>query len=170
MRFYGKKQLQFGYNRMSKKIQKMTSFLHVQEGGFLMEKTVNYNLNKPEPKDPLRVEDFNENSDAIDAALGALNERVYFGSWVGDGTKSRVIQLPFEPRFVLVMGHYYNSPTLYSAMNVLTQDRQYSINNYGCGSGSVDSGGLLEGDTITLGTLDLWNNRSGETVYYFAIK
>ena len=37
-----------------------------------MTKTNNYNLKKPEPTDPLRVADFNENADLIDAALGAL--------------------------------------------------------------------------------------------------
>ena len=41
-----------------------------------MEKTQNYNLNKPESTDPLRVADFNQNADKIDAALKDLNTAV----------------------------------------------------------------------------------------------
>ena len=41
-----------------------------------MQKTANYNLKKPESTDPLRVADFNENADIIDAALSSLNTTV----------------------------------------------------------------------------------------------
>ena len=41
-----------------------------------MEKTQYYNLNKPEVTDPLRVEDFNENADLIDAAIKAVEQAV----------------------------------------------------------------------------------------------
>ena len=41
-----------------------------------MTKTQNYNLNKPEVTDPLRLADFNENADKIDAALNSLNTAV----------------------------------------------------------------------------------------------
>lgn len=37
-----------------------------------MEKTTHYQLNKPEAADPLRLADFNENADKIDAALAAV--------------------------------------------------------------------------------------------------
>ena len=36
-----------------------------------MQKTTNYNLNKPETTDPMRLADFNENSEILDAALAA---------------------------------------------------------------------------------------------------
>lgn len=36
-----------------------------------MTKTQNYNLNKPETTDPMRLADFNENSEILDAALAA---------------------------------------------------------------------------------------------------
>ena len=38
-----------------------------------MQKTQNYNLNKPELTDPIRVADFNENAEIIDAALNGLH-------------------------------------------------------------------------------------------------
>ena len=41
-----------------------------------MEKTQYYNLNKPEVTDPLRVADFNENADLIDAAIKAVEQTV----------------------------------------------------------------------------------------------
>ena len=39
-----------------------------------MEKTTYYQLNKPEAADPLRVADFNENADKIDAALKQVDD------------------------------------------------------------------------------------------------
>ena len=46
------------------------------KGEMKFAKTQNYNLNKPEVTDPLRVDDFNANADMIDAALGALSTAV----------------------------------------------------------------------------------------------
>ena len=41
-----------------------------------MTKTNIYNLKKPEPTDPLRLEDFNENADILDGLLNSLNTAV----------------------------------------------------------------------------------------------
>ena len=49
-----------------------------------MTKTQNYNLNKPEASDPLRLADFNGNADAIDAALAGC-ARVECGTYNGVG-------------------------------------------------------------------------------------
>lgn len=40
-----------------------------------MQKTTNYSLKKPEPNDPLRLADFNENADIIDTAIKAVEQR-----------------------------------------------------------------------------------------------
>ena len=40
-----------------------------------MQKTKNYNLRKPEPRDYYNVEDFNNNMDAIDEKLGAIDKK-----------------------------------------------------------------------------------------------
>ena len=91
-----------------------------------MTKTNNYNLKKPEPTDPLRLEDFNENADLIDAALGgkanaadltALSQtvsalvqggvgRAAWGSYTGDGTYGKsaptVLDVRFTPVFAVI--------------------------------------------------------------------
>ena len=72
-----------------------------------MLKTENYNLNKPEGTDPLRLADFNQNSDIIDGALKNLSaERVITGSYTGDGADERIIDLPFTPKVVLLFVRY----------------------------------------------------------------
>ena len=79
-----------------------------------MQKTSNYNLKKPEPTDPLRVEDFNENADIIDAALAGLNTvvgnagncKIVTGSYVGTGTygadNSNSLSFDFVPKLIEV--------------------------------------------------------------------
>ena len=66
-----------------------------------MLKTENYQLNKPEPADPLRLADFNENADIIDAALGAV-PNIATGTYTGDGTANRTINLGFTPKAIFV--------------------------------------------------------------------
>ena len=79
-----------------------------------MTKTMNYNLNKPEADDPLRLADFNQNADIIDTALGVLTgrARVVVGSYIGDNTGKHTIPLEFTPRFVLVMSQLNDKPYL----------------------------------------------------------
>ena len=73
-----------------------------------MQKTTNYNLNKPEAGDALRVEDFNQNADIIDAALGqilslARVEQVKVGSFKGTGDSGRTVELGFTPKAIILM-------------------------------------------------------------------
>lgn len=66
-----------------------------------MTKTQNFNLLKPEPADPLRVEDFNENADIIDGVLNTLSTavpRIVTGTYTGDRAVSRTISLGFTPK------------------------------------------------------------------------
>ena len=96
-----------------------------------MTKTINYNLNKPEPNDPLRVADFNENADKIDAALGNLNTamgqmavpKMAVGTYKGTGeNKQQTIALGFRPKAVIAWGNKSDTlkpeTPLYSAMAV----------------------------------------------------
>lgn len=96
-----------------------------------MLKTENYNLNKPEPNDPLRLEDFNENSDLIDAALKSvqneaaagieqveakLSETILVGHYVGNATDNELsdrqtIDLGFQPRLLIVRDTAYKGST-----------------------------------------------------------
>ena len=85
-----------------------------------MLKTENYNLNKPEVTDPLRLADFNQNSDLIDAAIKAAEQTAMaaysadnapwvMGSFSIAGTlwETPAVTFNFEPRAVFIFG--YNS-------------------------------------------------------------
>lgn len=131
-----------------------------------MEKTANFNLNKPEPSDPLRLEDFNVNSDIIDAALGELSAaRIYIGSFVGNGASSRTIQLPWKPKFALVLGHYNSSGALY----VLVEGYcLYYYIDYWTDSTTGKSTLFLKDSTLVID--DDYRNVSGKTVYYILVR
>lgn len=64
--------------------------------------TPNLNLNQWEPNDPVIRQDFNADNAKIDAAVAAKAELV-FGTYVGDGTSNRTIQLGFTPRAVFLI-------------------------------------------------------------------
>ena len=79
-----------------------------------MTKTANYNLNKPEAGDPIRVADFNANADMIDAALNGLNSamgqmavpKIAVGTYDGTGqNKTQSITLEFRPKAVIAWGN-----------------------------------------------------------------
>ena len=89
-----------------------------------MEKTQYYNLNKPEETDPLRLEDFNENADLIDAALNELNSvmgqmavpKIAVGTYTGNGSASaKTITVGFAPKMVLVWGDWSDDYSTYHA-------------------------------------------------------
>lgn len=74
-----------------------------------MEKTENFNLNRWEPADEIRVEDFNDNSDKIDEALAKLTAgmpKIVCGTYTGNGAASQTIELGFTPKAVLVVTTY----------------------------------------------------------------
>lgn len=65
-------------------------------------RTEQYGLHLWEPGDDFLREEFNENARAIEAALEGKLEAV-FGSYLGDGTDGRVIDLGFDPRCVILV-------------------------------------------------------------------
>lgn len=106
-----------------------------------------------------------------DTAVAALEARPYFGSWVGDGTASRVIQLPFAPRLLMVLGYLYTSSTSQQAVIILhTQDCGYRIASSGTSFSSQEAGGILDGNLFRLGSNAAYHNYSGKTTYYIALK
>ena len=89
-----------------------------------MTKTEHYNLNKPEAGDPLRLADFNANSDIIDGALSNLNTalgqmavpKIAVGSYTGDGTTAGMeITVGFAPKMVLVWCNWSDDYSTYNA-------------------------------------------------------
>ena len=95
-----------------------------------MKKTTHYQLNKPESGDPLRLADFNQNSDILDAALNNLNAalggkaeqsalaavtaaapKIAVGSYVGTGTwgagSPNSLTFDFVPKLIAISGPIY---------------------------------------------------------------
>ena len=86
-----------------------------------MQRTANYNLNKPEAGDPLRLADFNANADIIDGALknqandlavlsttvaGKGNCKIAVGSYAGTNKYGSAnptkLEVGFAPKLVLI--------------------------------------------------------------------
>ena len=70
------------------------------------EKTTNYGLHKWAAEDRVLREEFNQNSDKIDAALnGMLTSipRVAVGTYAGDGVSGRFVPLSFTPKAVFIL-------------------------------------------------------------------
>ena len=117
-----------------------------------MTKTANYKLNKPESTDPIRVTDFNANADIIDGVLKNLSaERVVVGSYTGDGTAERIIDLPFTPKVVVLFTRFGHS-TVYEQLYVLTNEFRFSISNSFTGFSTLSAGDFLENGLKVGGT------------------
>ena len=137
-----------------------------------MEHTSNYNLSQWAGDDRILREDFNADNAKIEAALDLLSaDKIYFGSWTGDGKANRTIQLPFAPRFILVLGVYYSGSGSYSPLITLaTQETQRCIDNTSAHFQNKDIGGVLSGNLFQLGGNAPYNNAKGVTVHYLALK
>lgn len=135
-----------------------------------MNKTENYQLNQWDKTDRIQMEDFNADNAKIEAALELLSaDKIYFGSWTGDGTANRAIQLPFAPRFILVLGVYYsNGPR--ALITLATQETQRCIDNSSAYYQNAAIGGALNGDVFQLGQNSDYNNTSGYICHYLALK
>ena len=133
-----------------------------------MTKTQNYNLNKPEGGDPLRLADFNQNSDILDAALsnlnvamGALNyDHIVTGSFSGTGVAGRTVELGVTPKFVLLMTKFDNE--VGASITICTDSFGGHINGYGVG--------LNDSRTVTNGVYisSTTNNSKVNPNYYVA--
>ena len=135
-----------------------------------MQKTQNYNLNKPEAGDPLRLADFNQNSDILDAALKNLSaERVITGSYTGDGASERIIDLPFTPKMVLLFVQYGNNAAN-KQMYVLTEPFQFYFSSSGSNgfTNNVNSGCALLENGLKVGGVS--GNYKDMTNHYIAIQ
>ena len=66
-----------------------------------MTQTTNFHLNQWSPEDYVRRTDFNTDNLKIDTALGNMAQ-VVLGSYTGDGTTLRTVELGFTPRAVYV--------------------------------------------------------------------
>ena len=125
-----------------------------------MDYTQNLHLPQWEETDRIHHDDFNDAFAAIDAAA----DKLYFGSYVGDGETNRTIQLPFAPRLALVFGHYQNSSQFY----VCLPDTCCEIARESCTYG-YSAYFYLQGSSL-ISTNANWSNVNGKTVYYVLVK
>ena len=80
-----------------------------------MNKTPNYQLNQWDKSDRIQMEDFNADNAKIEAALETI-PKVTYGTYLGNGAESRMIEIGFMPKLVYVCptkGFTYYSSGLY---------------------------------------------------------
>lgn len=130
-----------------------------------MNQTTNFGLNQWSSTDRIQMEDFNADNAKIDAALAGLSgDRIYIGSYVGDGTDSRVIQLPFAPQLAIVFGHISSN----SAISILANTFGFEITKDSCSS-SAAFDLLLSGNTFTVRSRN-WHNNVDTTIHYILVR
>lgn len=146
-----------------------------------MQKTLHYELKKPEITDPLQVADFNENSDLIDAALGAMaasisNCRVAYGSYSGTneyGAESPVtLSFDFKPLLVVVSDDKYG--TFPSNPMVLSFGQSVGLSVCGLQNDSVESVMSVSWGSNSVSWYNaskaIWqNNGANHTYHYVAL-
>ena len=138
-------------------------------------KTTNLNLHSWVGSDPFRMNEFNENFAAIDAAVGGKAEQsavmalqaaaaaagncnIAVGSYTGNGQSTRTIPLPFTPKLMLMMGYTGN----YGALFFLTQEITYIDT---ASSTTLFQGeAALSGDQLLLKTVSA--NTNAKNYYY----
>lgn len=152
-------------------------------------KTAFLGLNKWLGSDKPKMEDFNSDNQKIDNAIKAHQEDLslhltpqqkdwvatpfVIGSYVGNGQVQRIIDLGFNPRFLVVLGHEM-SPFEYSSLLIHT----HQFMAVACGAGCTLGIALVEGGFKVYqslagpsdGTTSIQLNVSGITYHYFAVR
>ena len=126
-------------------------------------KTSNLNLHSWVAEDAFKRAEFNENFAAIDAAVGELRDSIIAGTYTGDGTEDREINLGFRPRAVLLTskdGYIRDNQNHYYGGLVLD-------NSNGYGLYISDSGFTLYGSRARSYS---YTNVSGCAYHYIAIR
>ena len=142
-----------------------------------MTKTMNYNLNKPEATDPLRLADFNGNADIIDTALAGC-ARVECGTYTGTHTygssSPNTLTFGIAPKIVFVFtvsteyGSMANTAYTGNAMgenNVVFYYGGSKYLTYSSGTGLTHY--TLSGNTLTwYNTQSAWLQLNGNNTTY----
>ena len=106
--------------------------------------------------------EFNDAHEKIDAALASASaDRVFVGSYTGNGQNSRTIQLPCTPKLLVVFGSINGN----TALGLYTQQASRFLTSGDCGESDYDL--ALEGSTVQIRN-KAWHNASGNTVTYIA--
>ena len=129
-----------------------------------MNETVNLHLPQWEATDRIHHDDFNDAFAAIDTAVAASgNCHIYTGSYEGDGTSGRTIDLGFTPKLLIVFGYYGESNKV--AILFLTQNGQRHV---ATGTTTIETGyTTLNGSRLTF-SAGIYGNVRDTTNYYIA--
>ena len=127
--------------------------------------TANYGLSQWEAGDQVLRADFNADNAKIDAALNELaQERICMGSFVGDGTNGRVVELPFTPKLVLLLGHYSSGTE--TLMGVVTADACRILWGVNSSQSMYETQYVKIGEKQLTFSLNTVCNSTGRTTYY----
>ena len=96
-------------------------------------KTTTYELNQWAASDPVLRADFNADNEKLDTALSALQGRVRYGTFTGNGSGSRTMDLGFTPTILIMMSQSS------SGCIISITSATYSYYIYGGGAGMSDS-------------------------------
>ena len=128
--------------------------------------TTNYGLHQWEASDNFLRTDFNTDFGIIDQILGELSGCLVIGSYTGDGTGDRAIDLGFRPRILLLSGRFGGPPHLYSQLSVHFGDYAHAINSDGAGAGNSSVTVTDQGFQVKNG----YHNVEGYPEHYLAVK
>ena len=126
-----------------------------------MNYTQNYQLPQWEKDDRIMMADFNESNQKIEAAINSKCE-IVFGTYVGDGTATRVIDLGFRPKLVILTDENGIFNTTSGFQGGVAVD----------GAGSYALAVCDEGFTVYLpgGYSNVQSNMKGSTYLYAAFR
>lgn len=134
-----------------------------------MQYTNQYQFNLIESGDHFSAEPLNENAEKMEEVLGALQQKIgeyfVFGSYTGDGTSDRFIDLGFTPRFVLIMSAYPSNDSTIGLVFFLNAEYGFIVSNTNQNIATVayiSDGGFVARTTPV--------NTKGTTCYYLALK
>ena len=129
--------------------------------------TTNYELPLWEPQDSFLRTEFNDANQKIDTALAAASaERIYVGSYTGDGTTGmRTIPLPFTPKVVIVSGQKPAGDKSYSIFTVAFGTFCHQF--YGSGNSVSGNISIVENGFQVQGS---YHNDSGMVQRYIAFR
>lgn len=130
-----------------------------------MNHTTNYQLSQWAKSDRIMMDDFNADNQKIDAALKANADaamQFITGSYVGDGTEDRVIDLGVTPKLVIVIGTYSSASGMIS---LLTPETCCNVTD---SAGIGTSFFALEGSTLHVKNAK-YHNRANATIRYILI-
>ena len=139
-----------------------------------MNETVNLHLPQFEATDRIMHDDFNDAFDKLDAAVAAVTAssaantaalgnktRIVTGSWSGNGSSPRTIDLGCTPKLLIVLG-YFNSKAAISVAVPGLASICYSDT-----TSSTSSYFVLSGSTVTINS-NAWFNNTDTTHRFIA--